>query len=102
MTAGTYTCQHEDMARPATGTTTNRNVRVADDPWEPALDAAKLGGAPLSVSIVAFLEAFKHLPPGLWLAAHRKAVSEGRTLADVIGPTLRRYVETERPRTPIP
>lgn len=54
----TYTCEDDLVGRPATGKTPNRNLRVADEVWKPALAKAKAEGRPLTEVIVDFLRTY--------------------------------------------
>lgn len=47
-----------DMARPRTGVTPVRNLRVSDDVWERALAIARRNGETITAVIVRALEAY--------------------------------------------
>src|SRR5581483_6992706 len=50
-----YMCDDQTVARPATGQTPVRNLRVANDVWLPALAAARDSGSTLTDVITQFL-----------------------------------------------
>jgi hypothetical protein len=54
----TYTWDHGQVPRPATGKTPVRNVRVADEIWKPALAKAKREKRPLTEVIVDCLKEY--------------------------------------------
>lgn len=58
-----YTCEDQQMPRPATGKTPNRNLRVANEVWLPALAKARAEGRPLTEVIVAYLRRYISTPP---------------------------------------
>jgi hypothetical protein len=57
-----YMCDDQTVARPATGQTPVRNLRVANDVWLPALAAARHSGATLTDVITQFLRWYLRLP----------------------------------------
>ena len=58
-----YTCDDRQVPRPATGKTPNRNVRVVDQVWKPALAKAHAEGRTLTDVIVAYLRRYASTPP---------------------------------------
>lgn len=50
------------VARPATGKTTNRNLRVPDEEWLPALEKARAEGRTLTDVIRAYLRKYNAAP----------------------------------------
>lgn len=54
----TYTPEGEEMARPATGKTPLRNVRVSDELWNAAMAEAKEEGRSLTDVIVSDLHRY--------------------------------------------
>jgi hypothetical protein len=58
-----YTCEDQQVPRPATGETPNRNLRAPDDVWKPALAKAKAEGRSLTEVIVSYLRRYISTPP---------------------------------------
>lgn len=51
------------MARPATGKTPIRNLRVPDDIWKPALEKAQAEGRTLTEVLTTYLKRYNSTPP---------------------------------------
>jgi len=58
-----YECHDQDVPRPATGKTPNRNLRVVDEVWKPALAKARAEGRTLTGVITAYLQRYISTPP---------------------------------------
>ena len=65
MDSRTYTCDDRDVPRPATGKTTNRNLRVPDSEWLPALEKARAEGRTLTDVLRVYLRRYNSTPPRL-------------------------------------
>jgi hypothetical protein len=63
MDSSTYACDHQHVPRPATGKTTNRNLRVPDSEWVPALEKARAEGRTLTDVLRAYLRRYTSTPP---------------------------------------
>lgn len=57
------------MPRPKTGETPNRNLRVPDEIWEPALANAQADGTTITNVLTRYLQRYNRMTP----AARRKA-----------------------------
>lgn len=57
------------MGRPATGKTPNRNIRIADDVWNPAKEIAEVEGTNITAVIKAALRRY--------VARHRGRLNSG-------------------------
>lgn len=55
-------CDDQLVARPATGKTPVRNLRVVNDVWQPALEAAREQGRTLTDVITEFLRWYLRTP----------------------------------------
>lgn len=53
-----YTCETDQVPRPATGKTPVRNLRVKPEIWEPALEHAQEDGTTITNVITRFLERY--------------------------------------------
>jgi hypothetical protein len=58
MTSGKYTCDDQQVPKPATGKTPNRNLRSPDERWFPSLAKAEADGRSLSDVIDGYLAAY--------------------------------------------
>jgi hypothetical protein len=63
MSSRNHTCDDLDVARPATGETPSRNVRVPDGLWKAAQEKAKQEGRTMTDVIVAYLRRYISTPP---------------------------------------
>jgi len=57
-----YTCDNQPVPRPPTGKTPNRNLRVVDEVWKPALASAKTQGQTITDVITQFLRWYLRHP----------------------------------------
>lgn len=64
-----YTCKTSVMPRPKTGETKNRNLRVPDEIWQPALENAQADGTTITNVLTRYLQRYNRMTP----AARRKA-----------------------------
>jgi hypothetical protein len=53
-----YTCDHQEVPRPATGKTPVRSVRVAEAIWRPALERARAEGKTITQVITELLRKY--------------------------------------------
>lgn len=53
-----YTCDDQDVPRPATGKTPVRSLRVPDAIWQPAMERAKAEGKTLTEVLIEFLREY--------------------------------------------
>jgi hypothetical protein len=58
MTTEPYTWNDERMARPRTGETPKRNLRIEDEIWNPALERAQTEGRTLTKVVKAYLATY--------------------------------------------
>ena len=63
MNSRKYTCDDQQVPRPATGKTPVRNLRVVDEIWLPALAKARAEGRTLTDVIVTYLQRYISTPP---------------------------------------
>jgi hypothetical protein len=63
MNSRKYTCDDQQVPRPATGKTPVRNLRVVDEIWLPALAKARAEGRTLTDVIVTYLRRYISTPP---------------------------------------
>jgi len=63
MDSRNYMCDDLPVPRPATGKTTNRNLRVPDEEWVPALEKARTEGRTLTDVLRAYLRRYVSTPP---------------------------------------
>lgn len=98
MDARNYTWDDLRVPRPATGKTSNRNLRAPAEEWMPALKRARDEGLTITSVLRAVLRELPSLPPGslneVWFPAAVKAHREGRTLAVLLTDFLREYIST--------
>lgn len=57
------------MGRPKTGETPNRNLRVSDEIWDPALEKAQADGTTITNVLTRYLQRYNRMTP----AGRRKA-----------------------------
>ena len=62
MDSRTYMCNDQPVPKP-TGKTTNRNLRVPDEEWVPALEKARQEGRTLTDVLRAYLRRYVATPP---------------------------------------
>jgi hypothetical protein len=62
MTSCKDTCDDQAVPRPATGKTPVRNLRVVNEVWQPALEAAREQGGTLTDVITEFLRWYLRIP----------------------------------------
>lgn len=62
MTSCKDTCDDRAVPRPATGKTPVRNLRVVNEVWHPALDAAREQGNTITDVITQFLRWYLRVP----------------------------------------
>ena len=62
MTSHRGTCDDQAVPRPPTGKTPVRNLRVVNEVWEPALEAAREQGGTITDVITQFLRWYLRMP----------------------------------------
>jgi hypothetical protein len=88
-----YTCDDQAVPRPKTGTTPVRNLRVADDIWDPSLSKAKGEGHTLTAVITEFLRGFARLTVS-WAEYVKACEAEGTKPGDDLRRHIQRKVQT--------
>ena len=58
-----YTCDDENVARPASGKTPLRNLRVPDDLWRRSLEKARAEDRTVTEVLVSYLRRYVSTPP---------------------------------------